>query len=234
MRQALIVENPKWERFTAASDKFKALSGSAALVERGRVKEKKTPGTGPSKTRKAEPDTPEALAADLRKAGKAPEEIEKALKKFKAPKVTAAVLPLLLLFFLLGFSPAFAQQNVLSQLPVTSMTALSTNNTGAGTIGWNLGDVLIFQGVLQSTNNAHASTKSNIFLYLDANLTGNVWATNQYTLSFPTHTYQTNAVASFATITNTIGATWLRIGQQCNPNTNVVNFISLDVLKPAR
>jgi len=40
MRQALIVTNPKWERFTDASEKFKALSSDAVLVVRGRNKEK--------------------------------------------------------------------------------------------------------------------------------------------------------------------------------------------------
>lgn len=81
MRQALIVTNPKWERFTAVSEKFKALSGSAVLVVRGRSKEKRTAEEKPP-VKKSEPDSPEALAADLRKAGKKPEEIEKAVKAF--------------------------------------------------------------------------------------------------------------------------------------------------------
>lgn len=41
MRQALIVTNPKWERFSTVSEKFKALSGDAVLVVRGRVSEKR-------------------------------------------------------------------------------------------------------------------------------------------------------------------------------------------------
>jgi hypothetical protein len=46
MRQAIIIKNPKWELFTAASDAFKATvvkeGESAVLVVRGRCKEKKT------------------------------------------------------------------------------------------------------------------------------------------------------------------------------------------------
>lgn len=140
----------------------------------------------------------------------------------------------LMLALLVTCITAPAQQSLLTYLPAPTMTVQSTNNVGAGQIGWNYGDVLVFQAVLQSTNNVHATTKSNVFLYLDANIGGQVWATNQYTLSFATHTYQTNALASLVTITNTIGANWLRIGQQCNPNTNLVTFVSLDVLKTLR
>lgn len=43
MRQALIVTNPKWERFSNVSEKFKALSGDYVLVVRGSNKEKKSP-----------------------------------------------------------------------------------------------------------------------------------------------------------------------------------------------
>lgn len=229
MRQALVIENPEWKPFAEVSAKFKALAGAAVIVVRGRVKENKTSAnTQKPAIRKAEPETTEALAADLKKQGADAEEIKKAVAKFERKLSKAAATVAL---FLLCCCSAFAQQNILGHLPTTTMAVQSTNNTGSGTIGWNLGDVLVFQAVLQSTNNIHVSTKSNIFLYLDANMAGNTWATNQYTVSFPTHTYQTNAVASFATITNTIGATFLRIGQQCNPNTNIVTFVGLDVLK---
>lgn len=84
MRQALIVENPKWERYSDASDKFKALKpeAKAVLVERGRVKEKNG-RRGVIVLVKQQPDSPEALAVDLRKIGKGPDEIEKAVKAFK-------------------------------------------------------------------------------------------------------------------------------------------------------
>jgi hypothetical protein len=62
MRQALIVTNPKWERFTGVSDKFKALSGDAVLVVRGRCKEKVEAKAGKSKIYKK---SPESLAAEL-------------------------------------------------------------------------------------------------------------------------------------------------------------------------
>jgi hypothetical protein len=45
MRQAIVIQNPKWELFTKASDAFKALTlkagESAILVVRGRSKEKR-------------------------------------------------------------------------------------------------------------------------------------------------------------------------------------------------
>jgi len=49
MRQALIVTNPKWERFSTVSEEFKALSGDAILVVRGRNKEKIKAVAGKSK-----------------------------------------------------------------------------------------------------------------------------------------------------------------------------------------
>jgi len=41
MRQAIVIKNPKWELFTAASDAFKSTDAPAVLVVRGRCKEKK-------------------------------------------------------------------------------------------------------------------------------------------------------------------------------------------------
>jgi hypothetical protein len=45
MRQAIVIKNPKWELFTAASDAFKKLKAgeTAVLVVRGRCKEIKPP-----------------------------------------------------------------------------------------------------------------------------------------------------------------------------------------------
>lgn len=82
MRQALIVENPKWERFTDASDKFKALSGEAILVVRGRVKEKNSSAKRSHIFKKSAEDESQ-YAAELRKAGKSTEEISELLKSFK-------------------------------------------------------------------------------------------------------------------------------------------------------
>lgn len=62
MRQALIVKNPKWERFTAVSEEFKALSGDAILVVRGRNKEKVKADAGKPKIYKK---SAESLAAEL-------------------------------------------------------------------------------------------------------------------------------------------------------------------------
>jgi hypothetical protein len=84
MRRALIVTNPKWEPFTAASDKFKDLDGDAVLVVRGRAKEKggKTPAT---QVYKKIPETVAEYKIELLKAGKKPEEIEKLATSFKPP-----------------------------------------------------------------------------------------------------------------------------------------------------
>jgi len=192
MRQALIVTNPKWERFTDASDKFKGLSGDAVLVVRGRNKEK-------SKA-----------------------------KEVKTKLVKAAAVACILFGFALN---SFAQQNILSLLPATSLTPASTNYTGQGFIGWNIDDVLVFQFNVQSTNNIHVSTKSNILIYLDTALTGTTWSTNQYLISVPTHTYQTNELVTLHRITNTVGGNYLRVGAIWNANTNMAYINSAYVLK---
>jgi ribosomal protein S4E len=66
MRQALIVKNPKWERFTAVSDEFKALSGDAVLVVRGRNKEK----SGKANQSKVFKKSAESLAKEIADAAK--------------------------------------------------------------------------------------------------------------------------------------------------------------------
>jgi hypothetical protein len=67
MRQALIVKNPKWERFTTVSEEFKALSGDAVLVVRGRGKEKKSAKANESKIYKK---SAESLAKEIADAAK--------------------------------------------------------------------------------------------------------------------------------------------------------------------
>ena len=67
MRQALVVTNPKWERFTDASEKFKALSGDAVLVVRGRSKEKTNAKAGAAKIYKK---SAESLAKEIADAAK--------------------------------------------------------------------------------------------------------------------------------------------------------------------
>lgn len=82
MRQAIVITNPKWEPFTKASDAFAKATAPAILVVRGRSKEKRVAGDKKFAF-KAKPDSPEALAADMRKTGASKEEIEKAVKAFK-------------------------------------------------------------------------------------------------------------------------------------------------------
>ena len=68
MRQALIVKNPKWERFTAVSEEFKALSGDAILVVRGRSKEKRSSKAGQPKIFKKSAESLAKEIADAKKA----------------------------------------------------------------------------------------------------------------------------------------------------------------------
>lgn len=219
MRQALIVENPKWERFTAVSDKFKALKGEAVLVVRGRCKEKGKPASE-KKLTKSEPDSPEALAVDLLKQGKKPEEIEKAVAAFK-PKVAKVAKVVALMALLCSFAfGAQAQANISGYLPTTELTALSTNTPGAVILGWNIDQVAVFQLTCTTTNARSLVTHSNIVIYLDTVLSGSTLKTNAYTLTFESTTNATTHT-SFARITNTIGGN-LRIGNTCNANTNHV------------
>lgn len=73
MKQALIVKNPKWERFSAVSDEFKALSGNAVLVVRGRSKEKKQAEAGKAKVYKK---SAESLAKELADASATAEPVK--------------------------------------------------------------------------------------------------------------------------------------------------------------
>lgn len=77
MKQALIIKNPKWERFTTVSDEFKALSGDAVLVVRGRSKEKIQATAGKPKVFKK---TAESLAKEISDAAKAAEPKKEAKK----------------------------------------------------------------------------------------------------------------------------------------------------------
>lgn len=82
MKQAIVIENPKWEKYTDAQAKFKSLKGEGVLVMRGNNKEIGT-NRAPKKLVKKQPETPEELAANLRKEGRSKEDIEKAVKAFK-------------------------------------------------------------------------------------------------------------------------------------------------------
>lgn len=84
MRQAIIVENPKWEPFTKVSDAFKSVKGAAVLVVRGNNKEIRIEAPKRPFVKKVA-DSPECLAADLRKLGKSQDEINKAVADFNKP-----------------------------------------------------------------------------------------------------------------------------------------------------
>ncbi len=219
MRQAIIVTNPKWERFSTVSDAFKKLTfkekESAVLVERGRAKERSHLKAVKTFV-KNKPDSPEALAADLRKEGASQDKIDKAVAAFKPLK--AAVL---LLFCLMSLS-AFGQMDITALLPAAELAAATTNAGpgNGGPIGWNRDAIAVLGANIYSTNNAHATTKSNAVVRFDASANGTDWVLNQYSFSMATATFQTNNNANIVRITNTVGAKWLRIGQIENVNTN--------------
>ena len=73
------MENPKWEPYIKAREKFISVK-AGILVVRGRCKEIK-PQTEGKKFAKKEPESPEALAVDLRKAGNSLDEIKSAIAK---------------------------------------------------------------------------------------------------------------------------------------------------------
>jgi hypothetical protein len=118
---------------------------------------------------------------------------------------------------------ASAQSDLTSLLSATALAATSTNTTGNGVVGWNYGAIAQFSLSVQSTNNVHATTKSNIVIRLDSSLNGTDWVTSAYALTFPTATFATNANATIVTLTNT-GGKWLRVGTIENPNTNRVTI----------
>lgn len=219
MIQALIVTNPKWERFSTVSDKFKALKDSAVLVVRGRNKEKRIKGE--VKLVKKDAETAEALAADLRKAGKNSKEIEKAVESFagkvsKTAKTAAAVIAGLFLT-----ATAFAQADITANLPVALQEPATTNGVGAGVIGWNYQKVAVLQIAATSTNVAHATTRSNVVVRFDTSLNGTDWQTNVYAISVAPSLTASQYNNTIGTITN-IGSKYLRIGRVENPNTNRV------------
>ncbi len=230
-RQAIIVTNPKWERFTVASDAFKKLTfkekESAVLVERGRSKER-SHLKGIKTLVKNKPDSPEALAADLRKEGASQEKIDKAVAAFKPLKSAAVAL----LLFGLMCLPSFAQNFITDRLPATELAGATTNaGPGSGIIGWNRDQIAVIGANLYSTNNVHASTKSNVFVRFDTSANGVDWTNNAYFLTLVTATFQTNGNAHILRFTNSLGAKWVRIGQIENANTNRVYFqrLSFDV-----
>jgi hypothetical protein len=116
---------------------------------------------------------------------------------------------------------ASAQTDITSHLSATALAATSTNTTGAGILGWNLQDIAQFSLSTISTNNVHATTKSNIVIRFDSSLNGTDWVPSAYSLIFPTATFATNAQPTILTLTNT-GGKYLRVGVIENPNTNRV------------
>jgi hypothetical protein len=214
MRQALIVKNPKWEPFSKVSGEFKALSGEAALVVRGRVKEKLSVKAGEAKVMKSKPDSQEALVADMRRAGESEEAIKKAVSAFKPIKAAAAIM--LLCLVAIG---ANAQQSLLSYLPATTFAATTTNTTaGTGILGWNIDQEAVLQLSVISTNNV--ATNAFVVQWRTSD-NGVDWVSSAYSVSVtPTGT---NSATAISRITNSVGAKWLQVGSVENPNAAAVS-----------
>ena len=213
MRQAIVIQNPNWEPFTKASDAFKALSlkagESVILVVRGRSKEKRNGGIGPSRVVKSKPDSPEALAADLRKQGAKPDEIKKAVKSFK-PLAKAAAMIAFMMFAL----TASAQQDILPKLPLTYVAGLSTNTSaGSGFVGWNIDQVAVFQLTITGTN---AGAAGPITVSADTSDNGTDWLATQY--NFVSGSAGNGTATAITRATNTIGAKYIRFARVVNTN----------------
>ena len=149
----------------------------------------------------------------------------KAAVKSAKPKVAAAVA----VSFLFGLNALAG--DITSYLPATTFAGATTNTTGGAKIGWNLNDILIMQVAINSTNNAHATTKSNVVVRFNSSLNGTDWQLASHELSIATATYQTNTANTLTALTNTTGAKWLAIGDIENSNTNRVYLYRLFVEK---
>lgn len=195
MRQAIIVQNPKWEPFTKASDAFKSITPkigeTTLLVVRGRCKEKS-----------------KKSSVSL-KSGKNAEWVKSQSKDVveKLAKVAA----LFVLFF--AFS-ATAQQNILPLLPITTVPASSTNTTaGSGVVGWVPNQVAVFQLTATGTNALAAGT---IEVSADTSDNGTDWVASAYTI--PVVATGTNAATTITLLTNTVGGKYIRFAQITNTN----------------
>lgn len=173
-----------------------------------------------SKMFKKQSTEPEAVAVDMKKAGKSDEDIANFLKAAKAKVAKAAALLLGLCLF--GFS-ATAQQSLISYLSTTTVAGASTNTTMyGGTIGWNIDQVAVFQTTIVGTN---ASPTNAVTVLLDTSDNGTDWLTDQYTISVTPA--GTTAGSSITRITNSVGGKYLRVGTLKNPNLTAVTVSRL-------
>lgn len=216
MRQALVITNPKWEPFTKVSDAFKNLklkdAESAVLVVRGRCKEQRSVKEKAPFV-KQKPDSPEALAADMRKQGATPDAIAKAVAAFKPLKIFVA------LFCLIGFT-TLAQQPVIGNINGATTAGATTNTSAAnGVIGWNIDRTVVFQAAIIGTN---ASPTNAVTVLFDTSDNGTDWLTDQYTFSITPN--GTNSATAISRVTNSVGGKYLRFGTIKNPNLTAVTF----------
>lgn len=226
MKQAFVVKKPKWVPFTEASEEFKKASDNdnAVLVVRGRSKEKGKANKLKEGHGKQKPDSTDALAADLRKSGTKPEEIEKAVKAFKVPTAVKAAAAMILAMFCFAFG-ANAQQSILNNLTSSTVAGVSTNYGvwNGSPIGWNINQVAAFQLSVLGTNATTGVLKIN----LDFSDNGTDWVTNQFTLT--TTAQGTTAGTSITLLTNTVGGKYCRVGSTVNTNAAALTIPRLTV-----
>ena len=205
MRQAIIVKNPKWEPFTTVSNAWKAITvkdgETAVLVVRGRAKEKNVKTSKSLKSGK----TAEWLKSQT------PDIVEK-MKKTASKLIIAA-----LMLFAFGVS---AQEVITAKAGGATIAAFSTNTaTGNGVIGWNIGQVAVFQLTCVGTN---AAVTNNVILKMDTSDNGTDWLANQYTIS-NTPAGLTKGT-SITKVTNTVGGKWLKVNRIENLNETYVTM----------
>jgi hypothetical protein len=120
---------------------------------------------------------------------------------------------------------SMAQQSIINNLTTTTVVGATTNTgIGAGFIGWNIDQVAVIQQTIVSTNNGLGLT-NNVTKTLDTSDNGTDWVADQYTIA--TALNKTTNATSITRITNSVGAKYIRFGQDRNPNSNAVQTVRL-------
>lgn len=118
---------------------------------------------------------------------------------------------------------ATAQQDITANLPATMITAATTNSSiGQGLVGWNRDQIAVLQIAMVTTNVAHITTRSNVYVRLDTSANGTDWNTNAYVVSVSPSLTADLYNNSITRLTNSVGGKWLRVGTVENANTNRV------------
>lgn len=118
-----------------------------------------------------------------------------------------------------------AQQSVINNLNATTVAGSTTNSSiGAGFIGWNIDQIAVLQQTIVTTNNG-AGLTNTVTKTLDTSDNGTDWVADQYSIA--TLLNKTTNATSIVRITNSVGAKYLRFGQDRNTNSNAVQTVRL-------